>query len=110
MLFRGDDGAWAFLAFVPDNASVKDKMLYSSGRANLIKALGGPDYFKTLCVNATKPRLCSYRLKLKHGESASHRMCLRMAEELRAHEFAERQHSEGMVHLRRILSNGGVSG
>ena len=73
-------------------------------------SLGGPDYFKTLCVNATKPRLCSYRLKLKHGESASHQMCLRMAEELRAHEFAERKHSEGMAHLSRILSNGGVSG
>lgn len=35
------DGTWSLLAFVPDEAPVRDKMTYSSGRAALVKSLGG---------------------------------------------------------------------
>ena len=37
------DGAWSLLAFVPEGAPVRDKMTYSSGRAVLVKALGGAE-------------------------------------------------------------------
>ena len=37
------DGTWALLAFVPEGAPVRDKMTYSSGRAMLVKGLGGAE-------------------------------------------------------------------
>ena len=54
-------------------------------------SLGGVDYFKTLCVNATKPRLCSYRFK--HYGSASYETCTRMADDLAAQEYVDRRSS-----------------
>ena len=41
VLFVDADEAWNLFSFVPDDAPVRDKMLYSSSRAVLLKALGG---------------------------------------------------------------------
>ena len=43
LLFRDKPGAWALVAFVPDDAPARTKMLYSSSRATLVRALGGAD-------------------------------------------------------------------
>ena len=43
MLFRGADGAWTFATFIPEDAPVKQKMLYASSKATLLKALGGAE-------------------------------------------------------------------
>ena len=44
MLFRAQsDGTWLLATFVPEDESVRNKMLYSSGRATLKAALGGGD-------------------------------------------------------------------
>ena len=36
-------GSWTLISFVPDEAPVRDRMLYSSSRANLMRALGGAE-------------------------------------------------------------------
>jgi twinfilin len=41
VLYVDADTAWNLFSFVPDDAPVRDKMLYSSSRAVLLKALGG---------------------------------------------------------------------
>jgi hypothetical protein len=43
VLFKHADGVWGLYAFIPDDAPVKQKMLYASSRATLLKALGGAD-------------------------------------------------------------------
>jgi len=43
VLFRTDGGDWSFMSFVPDDAPVKEKMIYSSAKDTLSKKLGGPD-------------------------------------------------------------------
>ena len=40
ILFDEDEGPWVLMSFVPDNASIKQKMLYSSGLDALRKGLG----------------------------------------------------------------------
>ena len=41
VLFRAASGDWSLYSYVPDSAPVKQKMLYASSRATLLKKLGG---------------------------------------------------------------------
>ena len=41
ILFVNSERVWHLFSFVPDDAPVRDKMLYSSSRSVLLKALGG---------------------------------------------------------------------
>ena len=43
VLFRSDAGEWALMAYVPDDGPVKQKMLYSSAKATLLRELGGSE-------------------------------------------------------------------
>ena len=43
VIFRLDAGEWVFMSFVPDDAAVREKMLYSSAKDTLRKKLGGPE-------------------------------------------------------------------
>jgi twinfilin-like protein len=43
VLFCYDAGEWACMSYVPDDAPVKEKMLYSSAKDTLRKTLGGPE-------------------------------------------------------------------
>ena len=40
MLFRDNGPHWVFITFVPDKASVRDKMLYASANTNIRKDFG----------------------------------------------------------------------
>jgi len=51
-------------------------------------SLGGPDYFETLCVNTTVPRLCEYRFS---AGASTRDLCVRMANGVRQHESFVRQ-------------------
>ncbi|KAG8966031.1 Twinfilin-1 [Tulasnella sp. 419] len=49
LLVRMENGSdWLFIAFVPDTAKVRDKMLYASSRNALTKALGGERFKDTI--------------------------------------------------------------
>ena len=41
VLFRGGEDVWALFSFVSDDAPVRQKMMYSWGRATLVSLLGG---------------------------------------------------------------------
>ena len=43
VLFRSDSGEWVFMSYVPDDGAVKQKMLYSSAKDTLRRALGGAE-------------------------------------------------------------------
>ena len=43
VLFRGGEDVWALFSFVSDDAPVREKMMYSWGRATLVSALGGSE-------------------------------------------------------------------
>ena len=43
VFYRDASQTWNMFSFVPDDAPVRDKMLYSSSRAVLLKALGGTE-------------------------------------------------------------------
>ena len=43
LLVRSSASTWTLATFVPDNAPVRDKMLYASGRDTLRRAIGGSD-------------------------------------------------------------------
>ena len=59
ILIRLDDKAntgnynWLFLSYVPDNAKVRDKMIYASTRASLTKELGD-NHFTDSIYGTTK--------------------------------------------------------
>ena len=40
VLFRDNGAHWVFITFVPDKASVRDKMLYASANTNIRKQFG----------------------------------------------------------------------
>ena len=46
ILFKRTDDAngWTFMAYVPDNAKVKQKMLYAATRATVKKQLGSANF------------------------------------------------------------------
>ena len=46
--FKLDTTGWLFIAYVPDFAKVRDKMLYASTRAALKKNLGEPHFVDEL--------------------------------------------------------------
>ncbi|CDZ98594.1 Protein tyrosine kinase 9/actin monomer-binding protein [Phaffia rhodozyma] len=54
LLYRLDgNNAWLFITYVPDAAKVRDKMLYSSSKSRLVKALGETNFTDT--IHATSP-------------------------------------------------------
>jgi twinfilin-like protein len=60
---------WLFVAFVPDNAKVRDKMLYASTRATLTKELGDYRFVDSMWGTdpvsyALRTAICAPRLKL----------------------------------------------
>ena len=44
ILFRDQGSKWIFISFVPDKASVRDKMLYASANTNIRKQFGDPHF------------------------------------------------------------------
>jgi len=44
VLARLDGDGWLFISYVPDDATVRDKMLYASSRGSLIKSLGATHF------------------------------------------------------------------
>ncbi|KLO13551.1 actin depolymerizing protein [Schizopora paradoxa] len=40
----GDGNGWLFISYVPDDATVRDKMLYASSRGSLVKSLGSTNF------------------------------------------------------------------
>ncbi|KAJ1964984.1 Twinfilin-1 [Dipsacomyces acuminosporus] len=63
---------WLFATFVPDNAKVRDKMLYASTKATVTKMLG-ESYFVDSMYGTTKDEfsLDGYRQHRKHAESSA---------------------------------------
>ncbi|KAI7866403.1 hypothetical protein BDF14DRAFT_837581 [Spinellus fusiger] len=55
---------WLFMCYVPDNAKVREKMLYASSRATLIKALG--DYRFIDSIYGTQENEFSYQGYKRH--------------------------------------------
>ncbi|KAG2173599.1 hypothetical protein INT43_005017, partial [Umbelopsis isabellina] len=60
---------WLFIAFVPDNAKVRDKMLYASSRASLTKELG--DYRFVDSMWGTDPEEFTLKGYKKHKSHQS---------------------------------------
>ncbi|RCI02509.1 Twinfilin-1, partial [Rhizopus stolonifer] len=60
----GGEYKWLFLCYVPDNAKVRDKMLYASTRATLTKELG--DYRFTDSVYGTEKKEFTWEGYKKH--------------------------------------------
>ncbi|KAJ7684629.1 actin depolymerizing protein [Mycena polygramma] len=54
LLARLDDppSEWLFIAYVPDTAHVRDKMLYSSSQASLLKGLGSSLFSDSMSANS----------------------------------------------------------
>lgn len=46
--FSNGDFQWMLLIYIPDNAKVRDKMLYASSRATLLRELGEQRFVDTL--------------------------------------------------------------
>ncbi|CAO3689390.1 unnamed protein product [Umbelopsis vinacea] len=58
---------WLFIAFVPDNAKVRDKMLYASTRATLTKELGDYRFVDSMWgTNPTEFTLDGYKKHKSH--------------------------------------------
>ncbi|KAI9592876.1 twinfilin-2-like protein [Syncephalis fuscata] len=67
-----DDHEWLFMAYVPDRASVRDKMLYASTRATLTKELGNARFTDAL-YGTTREELTlkGYKDHLRHLKAAA---------------------------------------
>ncbi|CAG8642650.1 2366_t:CDS:2, partial [Paraglomus occultum] len=64
------DYEWLFLAYVPDNAKVRDKMLYASTRATLTKELGDYRFVDSMYGSTTEEfTLEGYRKHLQHQKA-----------------------------------------
>ncbi|TFK42703.1 hypothetical protein BDQ12DRAFT_757925 [Crucibulum laeve] len=48
VLGKQDDGQWIAIFYVPDSARVRDKMLYASTRASLLKSLGSTTFIDSV--------------------------------------------------------------
>jgi twinfilin-like protein len=72
VLYRLDSGEWVFMSFVPDTAAVKAKMLYSSAKDALRRALGGPErlpkeqHWSSLSEVALKEERCAAAIAAEH--------------------------------------------
>jgi hypothetical protein len=72
-------------------------------------SLGGPDYFETLCVNTSLPRLCAYRFGALPADLAGPALCTHMATAVRAHEDSTRtawRRSDEFANLWSLLGRG----
>jgi len=74
VLFRDNGSHWVFISFVPDKASVRDKMLYASANTNIRKEFGD-DHFTQAARFSILSEFCwsSFQESLKPVECLSER-------------------------------------
>ncbi|RKP23058.1 hypothetical protein SYNPS1DRAFT_19207, partial [Syncephalis pseudoplumigaleata] len=66
------DYEWLFLCYVPDRASVRDKMLYASTRATLTRELGDARFIDALFGTTREElTLAGYKEHVRHSKAAA---------------------------------------
>ena len=69
LLLRCGNGKVAFISYVPDNASVRYKMLYASSKNTLLRSLGGELFDPILFVNSADELTAAGWKKIVHSMS-----------------------------------------
>lgn len=67
LLRYGNGGKLAFISYVPDNASVRYKMLYASSKNTLLRSLGGELFDPILFVNSADELTAAGWRKIVHS-------------------------------------------
>ena len=65
VLFRDSGSQWIFISFVPDKASVRDKMLYASANTNIRQDFGDSHFVQAARLSLLSVCYLLYLLSIK---------------------------------------------